>query len=169
MTLRPVSRAIVFCDLTGRPVVSAGYALIDDTSIMECGCPLRSSLPSILEPRSRFVRLSSVAQLIDHWICWWNACSSINRGSMYDGRQGEGEARRREFELNCKTLLRWKWAAKIIERLMDFLEWRSEWQKFKRPLEFQKLGLSVCLCVCIFRCEGGRQRGGGVKPFPDGV
>lgn len=83
--------------------------------------------------------------------------------------RGGGGRRRREFELNCKTLLRWKWAAKIIERLMGFLEWRSEWQKFKRPLEFQKLGLSVCLCVCIFRCEGGRQRGGGVKPFPDGV
>ena len=40
-------------------------------------------------------------------------------------REGVG-TRTREFELNCKTLrlppVQWRWAAKIIERLMDSLE-----------------------------------------------
>lgn len=72
---------------------------------------------------------------------------------VYDGgrereRRGQGR-RKREFELNCKTLLRWKWAAKIIERLMGFLEWRSEWQKFKGPLEFQKPNPCVYIYIYI--------------------
>lgn len=68
---------------------------------------------------------------------------------MRGEERGEGR-RKREFELNCKTLLRWKWAAKIIERLMGFLEWRSEWQKFKGPLEFQKPNLCVYVYIYIY-------------------
>lgn len=153
MTLRPVSRAIVFAIWPGsaprRLCGLCAYRYIDNGVWV----PLSALLCPLYSNRGHGSSVSSVAELIDHWICWWNACSSINRGPMCTmggerERRGQGR-RKREFELNCKTLLRWKWAAKIIERLMGFLEWRSEWQKFKGPLEFQKPNPCVYIYIYI--------------------
>lgn len=62
---------------------------------------------------------------------------------LYDGgrekERGRGKGRRRRgFELNCKTLLRWKWAAKIIERLMGFLRVAQRVAKIQRPIRISK-------------------------------
>lgn len=72
---------------------------------------------------------------------------------MCDERERRGREREKEFELNCITLLRWKWAAKIIERLMGFFE-AQRVAKIRRPIRISRTW-TTDLWSYGGKCDGG--------------